>query len=80
VAKQATHKVPIVMVLVANPLGSGIVTNLRQPEANVTGVTNVVAELAGKRIAILKELLPAAIRMAVIVNPEDQNAPGQMRR
>ena len=43
------RKVPIVMVLVANPLSSGIVTNLRQPEANVTGVTNIVAELAGKR-------------------------------
>ena len=52
---------PIVMVLVANPLGSGIVTNLRQPEANVTGITNIVAELAGKRIEILRELLPAAL-------------------
>jgi putative ABC transport system substrate-binding protein len=79
VAKQATRTVPIVMVLVANPVGSGIVTNLRKPEANVTGVTNIVAELAGKRIEILKELLPAAMRFAVMVNPEDQNAPGQMQ-
>jgi putative ABC transport system substrate-binding protein len=79
VAKQATRKVPIVMVLVANPLESGIVTNLRQPEANVTGITNIVAELAGKRIEILRELLPAATRFAVIVNPGDQNTPGQMQ-
>jgi putative ABC transport system substrate-binding protein len=79
VAKQATRTVPIVMVLVANPLGSGIVTNLRRPEANVTGITNVVAELAGKRIEILRELLPAATRFAVIVNPGDQNTPGQMQ-
>jgi putative tryptophan/tyrosine transport system substrate-binding protein len=79
VAKQATRAVPIVMVLVANPLGSGIVTNLRQPEANVTGITNIVAELAGKRIEILRELLPAATRFAVIVNPGDQNTPGQMQ-
>jgi hypothetical protein len=64
VAKQATRTVPIVMVLVANPLGSGIVTNLRQPEANVIGVTNIVAELAGKRLEILKEMLPAATRFA----------------
>jgi putative ABC transport system substrate-binding protein len=78
VAKQATRKVPIVMVLVANPLGSGIVTTLRQPEANVTGVTNIVAELAGKRVGILREMLPAATRFAVIVNPGDQNTPGQM--
>ena len=79
VAKQATRKVPIVMVLVANPLGSGIVTNLRQPEANVTGVTNIVAELAGKRVEILREMMPAAGRFAVIVNPGDQNTPGQMQ-
>jgi len=79
VAKQVTRKVPIVMVLVANPLSSGIVTNLRQPEANVTGVTNIVAELAGKRIEIIRELLPAATRFAVIVNPGDQNTPGQMQ-
>jgi putative ABC transport system substrate-binding protein len=79
VAKQATGTVPIVMVLVANPLDSGIVSNLRQPEANVTGITNIVAELAGKRIVILKELLPAATRFAVIVNPGDQNTPGQMQ-
>jgi putative ABC transport system substrate-binding protein len=79
VAKQATRKVPIVMVLVANPLGTGIVTNLRRPEANVTGVTNIVAELAGKRIEILREMLPAATRFAVIVNPGDQNTPGQMK-
>jgi putative ABC transport system substrate-binding protein len=79
VAKQATRTVPIVMVLVANPLGSGIVTNLRRPEANVTGITNIVAELAGKRIEILRELLPAATRFAVIVNPGDQNTPGQMQ-
>jgi putative ABC transport system substrate-binding protein len=78
-AKQVTRKVPIVMVLVANPLGSGIVTNLRQPEANVTGVTNIVAELAGKRVGILREMLPAATRFAVIVNPGDQNTPGQMQ-
>jgi len=78
-AKQATRTVPIVMVLVANPLDSGIVTNLRRPEANVTGITNVVAELAGKRIEILRELLPSATRFAVIVNPGDQNTPGQMK-
>ncbi|HKX01099.1 MAG TPA: ABC transporter substrate-binding protein [Methylomirabilota bacterium] len=79
VAKQATRKVPIVMVLVANPLGSGIVANLRQPEANITGVTNIVAELAGKRVEILREMLSAAVRFAVILNPGDQNTPGQMQ-
>jgi putative ABC transport system substrate-binding protein len=55
------------------------VTNLRQPEANITGVTNIVAELAGKRVEILREMLPAAARFAVIVNPGDQNTPGQMQ-
>lgn len=78
-AKAATTTIPIVMVLVADPVGAGIVSNLQRPGGNVTGVTNIVAELTGKRLQILKEILPGASRIAVFVNPNDQNAPLQMR-
>jgi putative ABC transport system substrate-binding protein len=78
-AKAATTTIPIVMVLVADPVGAGIVRSLPRPGGNITGVTNIVAELAGKRFEILKELVPGARRFAVLVNPESQNAPLQMQ-
>src|SRR5262249_27545641 len=46
---------------------------------NITGVTNIGAELAGKRVEILKEIVPAASRIAVLINPDDQNALLQMQ-
>ena len=79
VAKAATSTIPIVMVLVADPVGTGIVANLAHPGGNITGVTNIVAELGGKRLELLKEILPAASRIAVIVNPDNPNAAPQLR-
>jgi putative ABC transport system substrate-binding protein len=78
-AKAATATIPIVMVLVADPIGAGIVQNLARPGGNITGITNVVAELAGKRLEILKEIIPTASRIAVMINPNSQNAPLQMQ-
>jgi putative ABC transport system substrate-binding protein len=78
-AKTATSSIPIVMVLVADPVGAGIVDSLARPGGNITGITNIVAELAGKRLGILKQLVPSALRIAVLVNPDSQNAPLQMR-
>jgi putative ABC transport system substrate-binding protein len=78
-AKAATSIIPIVMVLVADPVGAGIVPSLARPGGNITGVTNIVAELAGKRLELLKEIVPTASRVAVIVNPDNPNAPPQMR-
>jgi putative ABC transport system substrate-binding protein len=77
-AKAATSTVPIVMVSVADPIGVGLIANLAQPGGNITGVTNIGAELAGKRIEILKEIVPTASRIAVLINPADQNAASQM--
>ncbi len=74
-AKAATSTIPIVMVLVADPVGAGIVPNLAHPGGNITGITNIVAELTGKRLEILKEIVPTAKRIAVLVNPNSQNAP-----
>ncbi len=78
-AKAATSSIPIVMVGVADPVGVGLVESLARPGGNLTGITNIGAELAGKRLEILKEIIPSASTVAVFINPDDQNAPLQMR-
>ena len=78
-AKAATTTIPIVMVLVADPVGAGIVQSLAKPGGNITGVTNIVAELSGKRLELIKEMVPTATRIAVIVNPDSQNATLQLQ-
>ena len=78
-AKAATSFIPIVIVAVADPLGAGLVQSLAHPGGNITGITNITAELAGKRLEIIKEIVPAARRVAVFINPDDPNAPLQMR-
>ena len=78
-AKKATVEIPIVMVGVADPVGAGLVTSLARPEGNVTGLTNITAELAGKRLELLKEIVPQVNRIAVFINPDDANAPLQMK-
>jgi putative ABC transport system substrate-binding protein len=78
-AKAATPTIPIVFVAVADPVGSGLISNLARPDGNVTGVTHIVAELTGKRLELLKEIVPSASRIAVLVNPEDPNATAQIR-
>ena len=78
-AQAATSDVPIVFVGVADPVGVGLIKNLGRPGANITGVTNITAELTGKRIALLKELIPRASRIAILINPDDPNASIQMK-
>jgi putative ABC transport system substrate-binding protein len=76
-AKAATSTVPLVMIG-PDPIGLGLVGSLARPGGNITGITNSTAELTGKRLQILKELLPAVFRVAVLVNPNDQNTNLQM--
>ena len=78
-AKTAITTIPIVMVGVADPVGAGLVSSLARPGANITGITNISADLTGKRLAILKEVRPRLSRVAVIVNPDDPNAQLQMK-
>jgi putative ABC transport system substrate-binding protein len=78
-AKAATSTIPIVMVAVADPVGVGLVQSLARLGGNMTGITNIIAELAGKRLELLKELVPTASRIAVLVNPDNPNATPQMR-
>ncbi len=69
-AKRATSTVPIVMALVSDPVGSGLVASLAHPGGNVTGLSNQTVDLAAKRLQLLKEAIPGARRVVVIFNPE----------
>jgi putative ABC transport system substrate-binding protein len=68
-AKQATSTIPIVMTVSAYPDKLGLVESLAHPGGNVTGLTNVAPELAGKRLELLKEIAPRVSRLAVVWNP-----------
>jgi len=68
-AKRATSTVPIVMALVADPVGSGLVASLAHPGANVTGLSFMTTELSPKRLQLLKETIPRLTRVAVLWNP-----------
>jgi putative ABC transport system substrate-binding protein len=67
-AKRATSTIPIVMSNAGDPLGSGLVTNLARPGGNVTGLSLMVPDIGGKRLELLRELLPSASRVAVLWN------------
>jgi ABC-type uncharacterized transport system substrate-binding protein len=75
-AMAATKSIPIVFVTASDPVGAGFVPSLGRPEGNVTGITLIGTELVAKRLELLHELLPAATRIAVLVNP---NNPGLTR-
>jgi putative ABC transport system substrate-binding protein len=68
-AKQATSTLPIVFADAADPLTSGLVTNLARPGGNVTGLFALAAELVSKRLELLKQAVPAASRVAVLWQP-----------
>ncbi len=68
-AKQATRTLPIVFAVSADPVGSGLVTSLARPGGNVTGLTNLSAELVGKRLELLKQAVPEVSRVAVLSQP-----------
>jgi putative ABC transport system substrate-binding protein len=79
-AKQATSTIPIVMVGVSDPLGSGLVASLARPGGNVTGTSSMTAEVAGKSLELLKEAAPAVSRVAVLWNPDNAIFQAQMLR
>jgi len=67
-AKQATSEIPIVFAVAADPVGAGLVASLANPGGNVTGLSNQSADLAGKRLQLLRELIPTLRRVAIIAN------------
>jgi putative ABC transport system substrate-binding protein len=68
-AKSVTTSIPIVFSTSADPVQIGLVSSLNRPGGNVTGVTTISAELEAKRLGLLRELVPSATSMAVLVNP-----------
>ena len=67
-AKQATSTIPIVMTAAGDPLGSGLVASLARPGGNVTGMSLMAPDLGGKRLELLKDVLPRLSRVAVLWN------------
>ena len=70
-ARQATRQIPIVMALVGSPVENGLVESLARPGGNVTGMAALGAELAGKCVDFVRELVPSAHRIAALVNAPD---------
>jgi putative tryptophan/tyrosine transport system substrate-binding protein len=67
-AKRLTSTIPIVFGVAADPVGTGLITSLPHPGGNVTGLTTLSPELAGKRLELLRELVPSLSRVAVLWN------------
>jgi putative ABC transport system substrate-binding protein len=78
-AKQATVTIPIVMAAVGDPVGDGIVASLARPGGNITGLSSVVPELSGKRLELLKEIVPKLSRVAVFGSSTSPNTAGSLR-
>jgi putative ABC transport system substrate-binding protein len=68
-AKSATSKIPVVMVMVGDPVGSGLVASLARPGGNLTGLSLLNPELHGKRLELLRDILPRVSRVAILTNP-----------
>jgi putative ABC transport system substrate-binding protein len=67
--KRATSTIPIVMAIIADPVGSGLVVSLARPRGNFTGFSLMLRELSAKRLQLLKEVLPQVTRVTVLSNP-----------
>jgi putative ABC transport system substrate-binding protein len=72
-AKQATSTIPIVMVTTQDPVATGIVDSLARPGGNITGLTRLTRELSGKRLELLKEVVPTISRVAVLFDANFTN-------
>ena len=76
-AKEGTRTIPIVMAVIGDPLAAGVVPSLARPGGNITGSASMTPEIDGKRLELLKELVPRVSRVAVLWNPANpNNGPG----
>ena len=70
-AKKASSSIPIVMTIVGDPVGSGLVASLSNPGGNVTGSTSLAFDLTAKQLQLLKELMPSLTNVAFLWNPNE---------
>src|SRR5262245_34024110 len=70
-AKQATGEIPIVMGDAGDPVATGLVASLPRPGGNVTGIAGIAAELAGKSVELIRDMLPSARRVTALANATD---------
>ena len=78
-AKRSTSSIPIVFTVVHDPVGEGVVTSLARPEANITGLTTLVPGFYQKYVELLREVVPAATRFALVGGPAS-NLPSEPRQ
>ena len=78
-AKNRTKTLPIVMAVSGDPVGTGAVSSLARPGGNVTGLSLMSDELAGRRLSLLKETVPSATRVGVLYNPTEPPTKVEMR-
>ena len=77
--QHATRTIPIVIVAAGDPVGAGLVASLARPGGNITGLSFMSTALGGKRLELLKEAIPTASRVAVLVNPASINTVHQWK-
>ena len=70
-AKKATQSIPIVLASAGDPVATGLVASLARPGGNVTGFTNLAAELSGKRLELLREMIPGLTRVELLIHGTD---------
>src|SRR5712691_2954950 len=78
-AKAATSTIPIVMLFVGDPVGTGLVSSLTHPGANVTGTSVMMSDVSGKRLELLREIVPKLRRVAILGNPRNASTAADMR-
>jgi putative ABC transport system substrate-binding protein len=78
--KQATSVIPIVFTIANDPVGSGLVTSLSRPGGNATGLSQLAADLGGKRVEILREVVPSLRRLAMLYNAGNAVTASEMRQ
>jgi len=78
-ARQTTKTTPIVMSVVIDPVGSGLVSSLAHPGENVTGLTIMASDIVGKQLELLKQAAPEASRVALLWNPANPGGAAQLR-
>ena len=79
IAKQATSTIPVVFTTSSDPVKLGLVASLNRPGGNATGAVTLNIEVASKRLELLREMVPTATTIAVLVNPTNPNTDTQLK-